>query len=167
MCPSCASSLAARGDGPVTSAYWRCSRATRYQQGFSLPVAVFILVIMALLAAGISRLSSQGNMAAAQEELSNRAFFAAESGASWAMSRLFFNAGGTADKAFSDAACAAVSGATLNFARPGLATCSATLGCSTQAVGTTGFYTVQSQGTCSSGQTQTFRTVAAGAKNGS
>ncbi len=142
-------------------------RIPHHQQGFSLPVVVFILVIMALLAAGITQLSSRSNLAAAQEELSNRAFFAAESGASWAMSSLFFNAGGAADKAFSDAACTAVSGSVLNFARAGLATCSATLSCSNQALGTAGFYRLQSQGSCSTGQTKTFRTVEVGAKNGS
>ena len=138
----------------------------RHERGFSLPVVVFILVIMALLAAGITQLSSRSNLAAAQEELSNRAFFAAESGASWAMSRLFFNSGGSADKTFSDTACTAVSGAVLNFTQAGLATCSATLSCSSQTVGTAGFYTVRSQGACSTGQTQTLRTVEVGAKNG-
>lgn len=140
--------------------------AGRRQRGFSLPVVVFILVIMALLAAGITRLSSRSNLAAAQEELSNRAFFAAESGASWAMSRLFFNAGGAADKAFSDAACGAVDGSTLNFTRVGLGTCSAAVSCSAQGVGATGFYTLLSQGACSTGQTRTLRTVKVGARNG-
>ena len=54
-----------------------------------MPVAVFILVIMALLAAAIVQLSSPNNISAAQEILSTRAFYAAESGASWAMSQLF------------------------------------------------------------------------------
>lgn len=137
------------------------------QQGFSLPVAVFILVIMALLAAGIATLSSHSNLSAAQEELSNRAFYAAESGASWGMSRLFFNAGGAANKTFSDGACDAI-GASFNlpFTQTGLSGCSAVVSCTRQTSGTVGYYTLQSAGNCGTGQAQAVRRVQVGAKNG-
>lgn len=146
------------------------------QRGFSLPIAVFILVIMALLAAGIVQLSSQSNLSAAQEELSNRAFYAAESGASWAMSKLFFNAVGSADRAFSDVACDNI-GAPPNISSTlGLVSCTLSVSCAcldvggacaSQAVGQPNYYTVVSTGTCGSGQVQGVRTIEVGAKNGS
>ena len=135
------------------------------QRGFSLAIVVFILVIMALLAAAITQLSSRSNIAAAQEELSNRAFYAAESGASWAMTQLFFNALGAADKTFSDTQCDNL-GSGVSFNRAGLLGCSAAVTCSRQASGTVGFYSIVSEGQCSSGQTQTLRTIEVGAKNG-
>lgn len=145
-----------------------CPNTEAKQRGFGLPVAIFVLVIMALLAAGLVQLSAVSNLAAAQEELSNRAFYAAESGASWAMASLFFDAGGTADKSYSDAACTAVGGAsTLNFSQPGLYTCSATVSCSAQTINLTGYYSIQSVGRCGTGQGQAVRNIEVGAKNGS
>lgn len=138
------------------------------QKGFSLPIAVFVLVIMALLAAALVQISSRSNLAAAQEELSNRAFFAAESGASWAMSLLFFNAAGAADKAHSDTACAAIgAGSPLSYTTRGLYTCTATIACSSQLVNLTSYYSINSQGRCGTGAVQGIRTIQVGAKSGS
>ncbi len=143
-----------------------CPEISAAQRGFSLPVAVFVLVIMALLSAGLVQLSAVSNLAAAQEELSNRAFYAAESGASWAMASLFFNAGGTADKSFSDTACATLgSASTLNFSQPGLYTCTATVSCSAQTINLTGYYSIHSIGRCGTGQGQAIRRIEVGAKN--
>lgn len=144
-----------------------CPDTLTRQKGFSLPIAVFILVIMALLAVGIAELSSRSNLSAAQEELSNRAFYAAESAASWGMSRLFFNAGGSADKAFSDNACAAIGGSfNMAFNQPGLRTCFAVIGCSAQTANSTGYYRIASIGTCGTGQAQAIRRIEVGGKNG-
>jgi len=144
----------------------RCQGTPHKQAGFSLPVAVFIVVIMALLAAAIVQLSSRNNLSSAQEVFSVRAFYAAESGASWAMSQLFFNSTGSADKDFSDLSCnASVDVATLTFAPPGLAGCRAVLTCNAEEVGTTGYYQVVSTGSCGSGQVQATRVVAVGGRN--
>lgn len=142
--------------------------ALNRQAGFSLPVAVFILVIMAVLAAAIVQLSSRNNLSSAQEVFSTRAFYAAESGASWAMSRLFFNAGGSADKTFSDAQCAsnAVNNNTLTFTVAGLAGCSANITCSANTVDAVGYYRVVSTGLCGAGQVQARRVVEVGGRNG-
>jgi len=137
------------------------------QAGFSLPIAVFILVIMSLLAAAIVQLSSRNNLSSAQEVFSTRAFYAAESGASWAMSQLFFNATGSATKAFSDIQCGSpVNGKTLNFTAAGLGGCSATLSCSVDTVGSTGYYRIVSTGVCGTGQVQARRVVEVGGRNG-
>ncbi len=142
------------------------------QRGFSLPVAVFVIVIMALLAVGIVQLSSRSNISATQEELANRAFYAAESGASWAMSRLFFNTLGPATRAYSDAGCDGLGGPPV-FATQGLATCTVSLSCScpglancaAQAIGLTNYYRITSTGICGTGQVQGIRTIEIGAKN--
>jgi len=132
-----------------------------------MPVAIFILVIMALLAAAIVQTSSRNNLSAAQEILSTRAFYAAESGASWGMSQLLFNAGGSASKAFSDTRCTGtVNAQTLNFSAPGLVGCSAALVCTIETVGTIGYYQVTSAGVCGAGQVQARRVIQVGGKNG-
>jgi len=137
------------------------------QGGYSLPIAVFILVIMALLAAAIVQLSSRNNLSSAQEVFSTRAFYAAESGASWAMSRLLFNTGSSVTKADSDIQCGnPVNGKTINFTPAGLAGCSATLSCSVDTVGSTGYYSIVSTGVCGAGQVQATRVVEVGARNG-
>jgi len=143
-------------------------RMLMYQAGFSLPVAVFILVIMAVLAAAIVQIASRNNLSSAQEVISTRAFYAAESGASWAMSRLFFNAAGSADKIFSDGQCAsaAVNNKTLTFTVDGLAGCSANITCSADTVGSTGYYRVVSTGVCGAGPVQARRVIEVGGRNG-
>jgi len=138
----------------------------KQQAGFSLPVAVFVVVIMALLAAAIVQLSSRNNLSSAQEVFSVRAFYSAESGASWAMSQLFFNSAGSANKAFSDTRCSgSVNGATLTLPSPGLAGCSATLTCVAETEGATGYYRVVSAGSCGSGQVQASRVVEVSGRN--
>lgn len=148
-------------------------RARNGQAGFSLPIAVFVLVVMALLAVAIAQLSSRSNLSATHEELSNRAFYAAESGASWAMSRLFFNGAGTADRSFSDLACDNLGATPSLNSIAGLATCSASVtcacvglaNCAAQAAGETNYYTIESTGTCGSGQVLATRKLQVGAKN--
>ncbi|MCB1662879.1 MAG: pilus assembly PilX N-terminal domain-containing protein [Pseudomonadales bacterium] len=136
------------------------------QAGFSLPIAVFILVIMALLAVGIAQLSSRSNLSATHEELSNRAFYAAESGASWAMSRLFFNASGPADSTHSNLECTAIGASSnLSFSQAGLYSCSAVVSCVSQSGSNASYYTINSQGSCGSGQVQAIRKLEIGAKN--
>ena len=139
---------------------------SKQQAGFGLPVAIFVLVIMALLAAAIVQLSSRNNLSSAQEVFSTRAFYAAESGASWAMSQLFFNSTGSADKTFSDAACSGpVNGQSLTFSNEGLNGCRASLSCSAETIATTGYYRIVSTGTCGTGDVQATRVVEVGGRN--
>ena len=116
------------------------SRLTLEQGGFGMPMVVFILVVMTLLATAMVRLSSTSAISIANEIESNRAFFAAESGAQWAMNQLFPPAGG-------GGVCFA--GTTLNFSTGGLNGCSATVQCQNSGVfnGSTHFL-VTSSGSC-------------------
>ncbi|RYZ93898.1 MAG: MSHA biogenesis protein MshP, partial [Moraxellaceae bacterium] len=60
------------------------------QQGFLLPLAIFIIVVMGLFALVVSRNTIQSNTAAVQEAISTQTFYAAESGAQRGMQVLFF-----------------------------------------------------------------------------
>lgn len=120
--------------------------ANRVQSGFGMPMVVFILVIMTLLATAIMRLSTTGAISIANEIDANRAFYAAESGAQWAMNQLFPPAGG-------GGVCFAAT--TLNFSATGLTGCSANIQCQNSGSfnGSTHFI-VTSSGNCGSATRQ-------------
>lgn len=120
------------------------------QRGFSLPIAIFIIVIMALLAAGAVNILNKGLSGVSQEVLSTRAFYSAESGAQHVLSQLFPLNGGAAN-------CAANS--SLTFNSTGLNSCRANMTCSATTIGSETFYTVNSTGTCATGSTTTVRQI--------
>jgi MSHA biogenesis protein MshP len=126
------------------------------QKGFSLPVAIFILVIMALIATAVVSIYSKGLAGVSQEVLSTRAFYAAESGAQQVLGQLFPLGGGAAN-------CAANS--SLNFSSTGLNSCQADMTCNSTTVGTNTYYIINSTGTCSTGSTRTVRQVQIMARN--
>ncbi len=123
---------------------------SKRQRGFLLPLAIFILVVMGLFAVTISRLTGQTAVATTQEALSVASFYAAESGARYAMNQLFYDTGAPITRATVDADCTAVNGATLNYTAAGLNGCSASITCTRtiDAADTLSFYRIQSQGDC-------------------
>lgn len=134
------------------------------QQGFLLPAALFLLVIMLLLAGAIVRISSESARGSVQELLSVRAFYAAESGANWALGRMFYPPGNGAS---TNGVCnSTIDGQTINFTHQGLNTCSVTLSCqSTPLSGSNEFfYRITAQGDCGAGQLSASRTVQVQAK---
>ncbi|WP_049629555.1 MSHA biogenesis protein MshP [Cellvibrio sp. pealriver] len=137
----------------------------RHQRGFLLPLALFILVVMGVLALTISRTATQTNTATIQELTNIQSFYAAESGAQRGMQGLFLT---TTTRNATDAACANMA-INHNFASVnGLRMCSVVVSCScryqdgsacahgtaanylpTSPVGVTkSFYTIRSVGTC-------------------
>ncbi len=130
--------------------------AMNKHKGFSLPAAIFILVIMALLAAAVVSIFDRGNKGITQEVLSTRAFYAAESGAQYVLGQLFDLSGGTAN-------CSAASN--LTFTATGLASCSSSMSCSSRNISGDVYYTINSTGTCSSGSDQAVRQIELQAKN--
>ena len=120
------------------------------QKGFSLPIAIFILVIMALIATAAVSIFTKSLDSVNQEVLSTRAFYSAESGAQQALGQLFPLGGGAAN-------CAATS--SLNFNSTGLNNCQANMTCSAVTIGTETFYTISSTGTCATGDTTTVRQI--------
>ena len=120
------------------------------QRGFGLPAAIFIIVIMALIAAAAVNILNKGLEGVSQEVMSTRAFYSAESGAQHVLSQLFPLNGGAAN-------CAATS--SVNFNTTGLSNCSANMTCSATTIGSETFYTINSTGTCSTGSTTTVRQI--------
>lgn len=149
-----------------------------HQRGFLLPLALFVLVVMGVLALTISRTATQTNTSTIQEFTNIQSFYAAESGAQRGMQALFLT---TATRQATDGACAGMAGnAAVNqgFGNVvGLQACTVAVICtcryqngnacahgtaanysSNSAVGLTrSFYTVRSQGTC--GPNDHFRAV--------
>jgi MSHA biogenesis protein MshP len=153
----------------------------RDQRGFLLPLALFILVVMGVLALTISRTATQTNTSTIQEFINIQSFYAAESGAQRGMQALFLT---TANRQATDQACANMA-INQNFANiDGLQACTATVICTciyqnnnacapavgtnylqTSAVGVTrSFYTIRSVGTCGPGDHyRAIRTIEVGA----
>lgn len=99
------------------------------QRGFLLPLALFMMVAIGLLALGLWRTASQTNVGAVQEVVSVQAFYAAESGAQTGMSRLFYpDASARQDI---DQRCQSLS-ETENFSAAGLSQCTADFQCQCQ-----------------------------------
>ncbi len=62
--------------------YGVCIRQLSFsrQRGFSIPVAIFVLVVVAMLGAAMQKILSEGEQSIAREVVSMRALMAAESG---------------------------------------------------------------------------------------
>lgn len=152
----------------------------RYQRGFLLPLALFILVVMGVLALTISRTSIQTQTSSIQEFTNVQAFYAAESGAQRGMQALFLS---TTARQTTDQACANMA-INHNFAGvSGLKICTVRVTCiclyqdgnacahgntanylltSASSV-TKSFYTLRSNGTCGQNQYRAERTIEVGA----
>ncbi|MEX2469224.1 MAG: hypothetical protein WD396_05655 [Pseudohongiellaceae bacterium] len=117
----------------------------RQQTGIGLPAAIFVITVMAAIAVAVNALLSQ-NAQTFQEELNlTRAFFAAESGAGFAMNTLYppeeFPGYGT------PAECAA-GPRIYQFTVPGLNGCTATVTCTQVTIGSDNYATIESEGVC-------------------
>lgn len=123
------------------------------QRGAGLPIAIFIITALALIVISMSQQQESSGAAISQQILSQRAFFAAESGAQAAVTEALHNGG-----------CSAVP-ASLDFSEAGLNGCSATLSCSTVEADIEGdpddetVYTLGSIGQCGSGNEQATREI--------
>jgi MSHA biogenesis protein MshP len=138
--------------------------ALQRQRGFLIPLALFIVVVMALLALALTRMSTQTGLASAQELLSLQAFYAGESGAQQGMNQLYPPAGPNL-RANVNARCDGVV-RTLAFAGvTGLSGCSAAVSCncvSCTPAAATSFYTITSVGSCNAGTLSATRTIRVG-----
>lgn len=118
------------------------------QQGLGLPVALFIITIMSLIAVAVNRLGEVSSQSYTQNILSVRAFYAAESGA-----QLRAQAVLSADPC----ACGATESITYDFTVAGLNQCSAITSCTSFIANSETFCTLVSIGRCDS--TNAERTV--------
>lgn len=123
----------------------------RKQSGFGLPIAIFILVIMALIGAAAVSITQTSQDSLSNEVLSTRAFYSAESGAQYALGQLFTLDG-------SAATCSAPY-ASISLSSTGLAGCSATATCSSATIASKTYYTITSTGVCSFGSISATRQI--------
>lgn len=133
------------GNGQQNSLLGESQISLNRQSGVSLPGAIFVITIMALLAVGINALVTQ-NAQSNQEEINlTRAFYAAESGAGFAMNTIFPPEGFPGYGA--PATCAA-GPRVYSFSVPGLSACEASVTCSSKAIGSDNYATITSVGSC-------------------
>jgi len=126
------------------------------QKGVSLAFLLFAIIIVSLLAAALVQLNSQSALSNAQQVISTRAFFAAESGAQLQAMRIFPVNGGAA-------VCA---NQNYNFTANGVAGCTAATTCGATNINGQNYYQVTSQGQCNAGQPlQATRTIEVRLKN--
>lgn len=122
--------------------------------GFGLPLALFILIILGLLAAALYRVNATSVLQSAQEVITARALLAAESGAQSMMMRIFPTSGATN--------CTAQN---ITFSTSGLNNCTAAMTCSITTVNAINYYNIQSTGRCAVGTISAQRTLAVQARN--
>ena len=109
------------------------------QGGLGLPVALFIIVIMSLIAIAVNQIGASSSQSYSQNVLSTRAFYAAESGAQL-----------RAENTLTPTACACSGGAdvTYNFTVTGLNQCSAVTNCTSFSANGNTYCTIVSIGRC-------------------
>lgn len=114
----------------------------KFQTGVGLPAAIFVITVLAIIAVAINSLVSQNAQTFEEEVNLTRAFYAAETGAGFAMNRLY----APEDyPAYTSAACA---NGTYNLTVDGLNQCTATVTCNLVTISGTNYATIESEGTC-------------------
>jgi MSHA biogenesis protein MshP len=109
------------------------------QQGLGLPMALFIITIMSLIAAAINQLGEVSSQSYTQNLLSVRAFYAAESGAQLRAQAVLSS---------NPCSCGALEAVTYNFSAEGLNQCSATTSCTSFIANSETFCTLVIIGRC-------------------
>lgn len=127
------------------------------QAGFGLPVAIFIITVLAMVVAGISKLGESSAVAFGQDVNSIRAFYAAESGAQIGLARLF--------SVVSPAVSCGSSIYSDHTGLEGLNKCNVDVACSSVTNAADTYYTLVSTATCGSGIDAAQRVVEVKAKS--
>lgn len=115
------------------------------QAGLGLPVALFIIIIMSLIAIAVNQLTASSSQAYSQNVLSARAFYAAESGAQLRSQSVLTT---------EPCACGGTENVTYNFTEPGLSQCKAETNCTSFIANGDTFCTIVSSGNCSNGTSE-------------
>ena len=115
------------------------------QSGLGLPTAIFIIVIMALISVAVNLLVQQNAQTFEEEMNLTRAFYAAESGAGFAMNRIFPP---EEYSTYVNGNCPNAGADTYAFTQDGLNNCSASVTCESVTISGTTYATITSEGTC-------------------
>ncbi len=113
------------------------------QSGLSLPVAIFIITIMSIIAVAVNRMNEASSQSYSQNILSSRAFYAAESGAQL-----------RAHTVLSTAPCSCGSDVDFSFSVVGLNSCNANTSCNQFIANGDTFCTITSIGSCDNSNAQ-------------
>lgn len=136
--------------------------ANKIEQGFSIIMAIFILVVLGLLAVAMLSIISAGSDSVAREVLSARALMAAKSGAERKLNEIF-----PPGAVVNPAACQ-TSPATSYAGFSGLVGCSnvsVVVDCTFVTVNTVSYFTVTSEGRCGPSAEPAVRIVEVQAKD--
>jgi len=127
---------------------------TNKQKGSAIAIAIFVIVIMALLAAGLVKILSSSAESVAYEVIGTRAYAAAQTGAQWQLLEIFPHDTSTRTACKNSIVEPDFSNV------EGLGFCQATVSCNDDGEfdGTT-YYIITSVGQCSIGGVITTRTV--------
>ncbi|PVY70323.1 MSHA biogenesis protein MshP [Tamilnaduibacter salinus] len=123
------------------------------ERGAGLPVALFVITVLALIVAGMAQLQQGTGASVSRQILSQRAFLAAESGAQASVA-----------KTLASGDCS-VDGTTLSFSNDGLSGCEAAIACDAVQADIEGspapetVYTIRSAGRCGGSGERSERTV--------
>lgn len=121
----------------------------RNQQGAGLPIALFVITVLALLVFGMAQLQQSTGEAVSLQIQSQRAFFAAESGAQVRLPSAF--------EEIDNGSAPSCPSAITTLGGAGLSGCSVTFDCAFNS--TNGVFRLTSTGTCGSGSDRASRTV--------
>lgn len=115
------------------------------QLGIGLPAAIFVITLMAVIAASISQLVSQNAQTFEEEVNLTRAFYAAETGAGFAMNTLY----PPEDyPSYTSPADCDAGPRTYSFIDGGLNECTADVVCNQVSISGTYYATIESTGSC-------------------
>lgn len=123
------------------------------QQGFGLPMALFVITVLAVIISSMSGLQNNAASSGALQVQAHRALFTAESGIEAALNLLIPPDGSIGQ------VCTTSPYFTYSFTSPGLNGCTATVNCTSINVNGENIYTLTSEGQCGSGVDLGTRTL--------
>ena len=115
------------------------------QAGIGIPAAIFVITLLAIIAVAVNQLVGQ-NAQVYEEELNlTRAFYAAETGAGFAMNTIYPP---EEYPAYATTAECAAGPRVYNLSVDGINSCSASVACTLVTISGSNYATVESEGTC-------------------
>lgn len=117
----------------------------KHQRGIGLAGAIFVITLLAVIAVAINALVSQNAQTYEEEINLTRAFYAAETGAGFAMNTIYPP---EEYPGYSTTAECAAGPRLYTFSVPGLNACTASVTCTLVTISGTNYATIESEGTC-------------------
>lgn len=150
-----------------------CAISTQKKQlGFSIPAAIFVLIVVAMLGAAMANILNQGQQSIAREVLSMRALMAAESGAERGLHQVLEVDGAACVGTLANPpASMAPLESGWQMLAPGMTSCIVNVSCGLTQVDSDNdgsienYYTLRSTGACGPPADRAFRVVEVQARN--